>query len=358
MRTLIKFLHSIRYYFLLIIGIVIVLWIIWARFIRVRLPKDIPFDLTEVWFYILLYICCIYLYIIISLLISREANPVIAKFIKVLYTPLVILDEAIKNNQYFSKNYNKLLAGIINRFDNLTFNQMQIICCIYQILPRILLTVILLFDVFFMHKLELIYSFILLGIFPLIHRYIKYSLKYAKEQFLKHLSHTYDMVWVLDKNYTNADWEYNSETMMYHNMEITIEEYLNIQTKTLGIEEVQYQGSPYAKEEVYLEYKLSKYGTREMKLTSDDYNNIAKEFHNTMPKLLKLSIFLERYSLIEKAPIIKYTKVFIYSIYFICWSSILLVSYKKIEVFTLANALISWLTPYIEKIEPFSGTLL
>src|ERR1700735_2030376 len=114
-KTLIKYLKNMRYYFLLLIGIVIILWIIWARFNRIRLPKEIPFNLTEIWFYIILYICCIYAYIIISLLISRKSNPLIEKFIKILYTPLVTFDEAIKNNKYVLVRYNKLLGKIIDR---------------------------------------------------------------------------------------------------------------------------------------------------------------------------------------------------------------------------------------------------
>ena len=41
---------------LIIIGAIAVLWLIWARFFRERLPKDIPFDLTEFRFYLLIYI--------------------------------------------------------------------------------------------------------------------------------------------------------------------------------------------------------------------------------------------------------------------------------------------------------------
>ena len=70
---------------LYILGIIIISWLLWSRFIRERLPKDIPFELTEFRFYILVYICCVYLFIIYNLMRKSKENnfiPYIKKIIE------------------------------------------------------------------------------------------------------------------------------------------------------------------------------------------------------------------------------------------------------------------------------------
>jgi hypothetical protein len=367
--TLIKYSHKLFYFLLILLGITITSWIIWARFIRERLPKDIPLDLTEIKFYFLLYICILYLYIIKSLLIPKEPHALIVKLIEILYAPLVTLDKSIKNNKYFLKTYNKMLTFGIERVDTFTFSQMQMLYISYNILPRAFLVTLLCINVFYFHKLELIYDFILIGIFPLLHRYIKYSFKYAKEQYIKSLNNKYDQVWVLDVNYTKVDWELNPETMIYHNKMVSIEEYVKIQvenyfSKTTE-DKIEYNGEVFAKEEIYVQYERDKYGNKNIELTDEDYVIIKKEFNETMTILLTLCRFLELYSFMTLISYIKYTRVLIYTAYFICWTYVLFVSYKSVGDFSLTKQVITWVTPYIEYlisyiecIEPFSGILL
>lgn len=195
-----KYLHSIFYFLLILLGTTMITWIIWVRFIRERLPKDIPFELTEISFYVLLYVCCIYLYIIKSLLIPKETNPIITKIIKILYTPLVTLDESVKNNKLFFKLYNKILIYAIIRVDSFTYSQSKMIYICYNILPRAFLVTLLSINVFYFHRLELIYDFIFIGLIPLLHRYIKYSFKHAKEQYIKTLNIKYDEVVISNIN--------------------------------------------------------------------------------------------------------------------------------------------------------------
>ena len=89
---------------LIIIGAIAVLWIIWTRFIRERLPKDIPFDLTEFRFYLLIYICSIYSFIIIMFLQNPIKPSIFSNQIKIIvdyiYTPLKLLDFKFKVNSF------------------------------------------------------------------------------------------------------------------------------------------------------------------------------------------------------------------------------------------------------------------
>ncbi len=355
---------------LIIIGLTIIIWILWSRFIRIRLPKDIPFNLTELWFYTLLYICFIYLILIISLLRPRELNPLIAKLIKIMFIPLKIVDAALKHNKYVKKPYRNLIEKIIKRFNKLTHNEMKRLCISYTIVPRLFLSILLCFDTFFMHRLFLIYDFVLIGIFSIIHRYFIYSLKHEKEQYTIDSSKTYDTVFVLAVppkqslvfDY-EAGFEFDLEKMVYHLKRVTLEEFIDIRIKSLlgpHADLFEYDGDPIAKNDVYKQYRLNKYGniTFPVDLTDEDDAAIYKELNNTWPKLLELSLSLEVYSRISGIPKIRYIKALVYSVYFICWTYILIVSFHKVLEFAITNKIIDWLILYIDKIDPFSGIFL
>jgi hypothetical protein len=110
-----------------------ILWYIYMRFINEKLPKDIPFNLTELVLYFLIYLCCIYMYIILRHVKPKEPQEYIKKAFEILFKPLTILDTIIKNNSKINPRYLKVLS----------------ICFIFQIIPRILLILILVIDIFY-----------------------------------------------------------------------------------------------------------------------------------------------------------------------------------------------------------------
>jgi hypothetical protein len=57
-----------------ILGLIILVVFIWYRFIRERLPKDIPFNLSIEGLIILLEICIIYSYIIYTLTTEKKST--------------------------------------------------------------------------------------------------------------------------------------------------------------------------------------------------------------------------------------------------------------------------------------------
>jgi ABC-type multidrug transport system fused ATPase/permease subunit len=106
MTNLINF-HLNKRLFLLFTGIFIFMFIIWNRFIRVRLPKDVPFILTDLSL-ILLLITCIILLVTLILIIKAYLLPKhqTNTFIKLgeFYTEsLQELDATIKRNPYIWK---------------------------------------------------------------------------------------------------------------------------------------------------------------------------------------------------------------------------------------------------------------
>ena len=90
---------------LILLGLGMFSGYMWMRFIRKRLPKDIPFNFSILGFFILIYICIIFAFIIFSLIKSLDnkdsSNSIFKKIIKELvdaiFLPLYTLDQFIKN---------------------------------------------------------------------------------------------------------------------------------------------------------------------------------------------------------------------------------------------------------------------
>ena len=112
-----KILNLFIYYLLLFLGLGITSWMIWSRFIRERTIRDIPdLLLTEYRFWILLYICIIYLYVIKNLIKPKTNNP-FSNIINILYKPLTVLDNFIKYNKYIRVYYYKSMIYFIKHLD-------------------------------------------------------------------------------------------------------------------------------------------------------------------------------------------------------------------------------------------------
>ena len=105
---------NLFYYLLVLLGLIITSWIIWSRFFRERTIRDIPdYLLTEIRFWILLYICFIYLYVVKTLIKEPKPNIYISMLSgllnKYLSKPLVTLDHLIKHNRYNNDYYYKII---------------------------------------------------------------------------------------------------------------------------------------------------------------------------------------------------------------------------------------------------------
>jgi hypothetical protein len=240
------------------------------------------------------------------------------------------------------------------------------------IIPRVILVLALIIDTFYFNKLNYIYNILLFGAIPLIHRYLKYSLKYAKELYIKELEDKYDSVMVYDMYYWNRllleyydhciildDWEVNPEAI-HHNTLKTVKEYMEIKYEALG-SDIKYVGLPISNnmkrlgtvgpvnlnEKEILTYAIERYKKR--------YPELHEEFHEIMPKLIDLYAFLKYYSFATDDARIKWSKVIIFSGYFICWTYIVYKSYGKVEEFPILEGTLNDIYKIVEKEEPFSG---
>ena len=332
LKTMNKLLALLYYYTLLLLGFSATSWIIYARFIRERIPKDIPMFMTEYRFIILFYICCIYFIVVISLLFykSKEPNFIFKTLLEIVYTPLITLDHLIKYNRYVKPYYYKFIYKFLILLEKLDETQLLLVNFLFQILPRVFLVTFLVIDTFYFHKLDILYKFILIGVIPFIHRYIKYSFKDIKDHYIQHLSGTYKqiMMWDLAYNDPEIDWE-STEENKYHREEISIKEYVEFRTKQLmyGYPETNYDAIPGAYEHIYDSYYKKYDINEEINLTENDYSIIRQEYHTIMPTLLQFNIFIETYSQVGSEPLIKWSKAIIFTLYFTCWFYILVISY-------------------------------
>ena len=331
--NLIKVIPFLSYYILILIGLSATSWIIWSRFIRQRTIREIPdYLLTEYRFWILLYICCIYLYVIKSLLKPKETDPIIILLLDYLYKPFTTLDRSIKYNKYTKVYYHKVILLFIKFKTNLEGYHILGFILLMRIIPRIILVLFLLLDTFYFHKLEIFYKVVLIGVLPFIFRYLKYSVKDMYDNYVEELQHKYLLVQVHEKGYEGWIGRKRETKAIHHFTTVSIKEYIEIKYENFlyyWAEEITYQyvGWPSSHEHLYKEFRMTKYNNKDTKLTSADYKEMDQEFHELMPIIIELKMAVLRIKRYEDKPIIKWSRVLIYSMYFICWSYILTISY-------------------------------
>lgn len=86
---------------LIILAFIAILLFLWLRFIRSRLPKEIPIFLNDFNFFFLFCLIIIYLYIIIRLIKPKNPTIFILKIIEIASSPFIKLDNKFKKNKIF-----------------------------------------------------------------------------------------------------------------------------------------------------------------------------------------------------------------------------------------------------------------
>ena len=189
------------------------LYYIWFRFIRVRMPRDIPFSLNFFLLIILLLICFVYFYSIFKAIkiykhlwynndFMKDSTFInlLLPYMSLIIRPLIMLDNAIKQNDFFKQYYktllikmtlwwesyitkiHKLLPASVTHYRYDISN--NILYVFWNILPKTVTLIILCLDIFYFNKLHYTYMFLYISIIPLIGSYFFYSVKIALEEYL------------------------------------------------------------------------------------------------------------------------------------------------------------------------------
>ncbi len=366
-KFILKYFIILLYYLIIFATFLLVLWIIWVKFLRVRLVKNIPMMLTEYGFWVLFYMCIIYFFIVIVILNSlykqktnkiNEKN-VMKELLNQIYTPFIILDHALKYNKYVINSYYNSMTLIINNLNKFTEKHFIRIILIFQIIPRLILVVFLIMDTFYFHKLEILYKVILLGLFPFIFRYIKYNFNDFKENYIKILESKYKYVFVLDEaSSENPNWELNDNNR-FHDQDISIKEYISFKIKQHlhGIPSVVYNENPIVHDYVYIQYKKTNNIPEDIELSDKDLKKIHQDFKTYLNIICDSAAIHEKISHSQNKKIILYLRLFIYISYLTCWSYILFISFYEYPInLSMFKYLFENITNYIQEydLDPFS----
>jgi hypothetical protein len=336
-----KIIKLFIYYIFLLTGLILISWLIWSRFIRERTVRDIPDDsFNEFRFWILLYICIIYIIIIKNLLKTSKEIPGMSEFVNIIYKPLITLDHAIKYNKFIKSYYYNFMLKLVNVVEKskINNNELEAIIFFIQIVPRIILVIFLFLDTFYFQKLEIFYKIVLIGLFPLIFRYFKYSCKDILEQWTLDLEAHYEHVRVFEINYDFDKHRIENEDPIFHKAKKTIREYIEIKYQNMfdfSKAEVtyQYESTPHYTKEYYKQYILETYKVTEIKMrTIADIDALRVLYYKLMPKILEIKLFNFQLQLCNERFLIKNTKVVIFGTYLICWGYILLRCYIHLPV--------------------------
>lgn len=159
-----------------VFGFIILCIFIWIRFIKERLPRDIPFDLSFFSFFILLIICISHIYIIYRILKHVSSNNLTAYLMplfKILFSPLIKTNEFILSKKFLRQLLKMLLILLFKLFKhNILINNSDFIYAYIYIIPRIIFTFCFVIDIFYLKQLHLIYGCILMITLPLLIQYL------------------------------------------------------------------------------------------------------------------------------------------------------------------------------------------
>lgn len=169
MKKLLKVLNKV---FLITLSLIILSIYVWNRYIREKLPKELPINLSTIGVFVISLICIIYLINIVQLVLKLDSNnKFIKKFSELIFKPLTTLDDAIKNNHKIKPYYENLLVRIIKfsqKYISKQFaNPYLKLYIIFEIVPRIVLITAFVVDIyfFFMNYIIFIKLFIFLSLY-------------------------------------------------------------------------------------------------------------------------------------------------------------------------------------------------
>lgn len=164
-------------YTLMFFGSCIIFILLWNRFIRERLPREIPFILTYKSFFCLT-ILCIGLFVTFVSFFYKANTPFksIRLIKEYIYTSLHVSFNFYINKLRSLVKVNVINLYIINFLKKYLSKKFYIY--LFFISPKIILPIILLLDIFYFGKIENFYKVMFFMFLPLLYNFIYFSLHY------------------------------------------------------------------------------------------------------------------------------------------------------------------------------------
>ena len=163
--------------FLVILSLSLVLSPLLYRFLRERLPRNIPFILDESIFLGLVFVIVAHLTSIVLLISSSEQNS-FSKFIKdILNKPVIYVFEFIFTNAASVHILTTYVWPYIKQvFTTMTTYKNYVLL---ELIPQTIILFSFLFDIFYFKCLSSFYNILIIGVAFVAHKYAIYFLQYA-----------------------------------------------------------------------------------------------------------------------------------------------------------------------------------
>jgi hypothetical protein len=350
-----NFFHN---YSLIFLGFLLFTLYFWNRFFRSQTSKDLPLNLSILHFFILVYVCLIFSYIVYSLLFPRKSNDLVEKFIEFLFTPIAEFDKYLKS--LFSSQYKQFMKYIIPFMDFLII-QTKLFFMIFWLFPRMILLSALFIDVVWLDKLHYKYMVIYFGIMLFLYRYIKYSLKKYKTELIAEYEENISSITTpyvpkvhpaeLEPDYDPNDPD-EEDCIEY--MSLPFKVFIEFQTKSIVYQEITRDihsintslkfDEKIWKESYGFNYPENAYLYRG-KIYTEHFKKTQEIAKLMIEEIVKISLLIEFYSdFTNSEKKVKKLKLYIYFNYLLCWLYVLIVSLPSLDLLELSNVFVhTWL---------------
>jgi hypothetical protein len=374
--------YKFRFYLLTLLGFIMVSIMLWGQYLRPRLPRDIPFQLTLFRLILLLFTCFIFCLVLKHLIVPKPSKfimyiyPHLAPYHQLIFQPLYALDYIIRDTLF------NVTKSVIRLLPYITFDNPRSTFLLYfflNFIPRIFLLILFILDIFYFKKLELMYLFIWLGFIPLFIRYVKYILEQTKEDYILYLEPLYEG-YPIPKNeeqkkewadmYPNGGTNYRSYTRSITDLKCALLCIYNDYNYG-GIPNLDILVKYYPDKKLYFDGDYDEIW-RDIEKVGDIKREVGKrDFYDLMPLILILDVFLFNYNYvietgngltayeikynIKRRFLLKYWNIGIYSVYLISWVYILVIS---LPAFTLSNMDIIYLESFQDNLDPITNIII
>ena len=350
-----KFIQVLADSYLIFLGFFLFAFYFWIRFIRVRLPQDIPFNLSVLKFLILLFICFIYLYVIYRIYKKPQLHPIflsLIPYILWIFKSLAEFDHYLKALPYIKEKFHTLVIYLAHKLDYSDPSRLEHLLFIgVNNIPRMILLFVFFLDVFYFHKLFYIYYFIPLNILLLMPKYILYSFKLVKEPLIFSLEKEIDfistptIVNITPFDVSLLEDDEDEDGYYPETVRMSIREFIEYYIEGItvhNLEKIEYSLFIYE----YLHEKIQKKYNYESTLKIPRYLNeelLYKPIEYKLKGTIYTELIIWMYDLImihsaELKPQ-EHITCMIYLVYFICWLYILILSLPTLNIFDLINML-------------------
>jgi len=276
------------------------------------------------------------------------------------------LDYVIRDSLF---NITKAIIRLLPYITFPEYYQIILLHFFLTFIPRLLLLILFILDLFYFKKLELMYMYIWLGFIPLAITYVKYILTQTLEDYTLYLEPLYEAYVIPINEEQKKEWAdmHHNDGTDYRSYAISIRDLRSDMLCTYegykygGIPNLSVLEKDYPDELLYVDGHYDE--------IPGDIKEVAKgDFNELMPLILILDAFLTDYDItikmgngpthyeirfnIIRRYLLKDWNIGIYSVYLICWIYILVIS---LSTFTMPDLDLS---NFQDNMDPFTNLII